>query len=98
MQSLLQEMYLAANKRHYMASVDLEKMFDRVPRKIIWWALWKLGVEKWIVQLVQGGMPMRGAVSVLVSGYCEEYEVKDVVHQGLVLSHPPPPPRLYQCA
>ena len=50
----LQEKYLAANKRLYMANVDLEKAFDRVPRKIIWWALRKLGVEEWIVRLVQG--------------------------------------------
>ena len=50
----LQEKYLAANKRLYMAFVDLEKAFDRVPRKVIWWALRKLGVEEWIVRLVQG--------------------------------------------
>ena len=50
----LQEKYLAANKRLYMAFVDLEKMFDQVPRMVIWWALRKLGVEEWIVQLVQG--------------------------------------------
>ena len=50
----LQEKYLAANKRLYMAFIDLEKAFDRVPRKVIWWALRKLGVEEWIVRLVQG--------------------------------------------
>ena len=37
-----------------MAFVDLEKAFDRVPRKVIWWALRKLGVDEWIVRLVQG--------------------------------------------
>ena len=37
-----------------MAFVDLEKAFNRVPRKVIWWALRKLGVEEWIVRLVQG--------------------------------------------
>ena len=37
-----------------MAFVDLEKAFDQVPRKVIWWALRKLGVEEWIVRLVQG--------------------------------------------
>ena len=47
----LQEKYLAANKRLYMAFVDLEKTFDQVPRKVIWWALRKLDVEEWIVRL-----------------------------------------------
>ena len=42
----LQEKYLAANKRLYMAFIDLEKAFDRVPWKVIWWALRKLGVEE----------------------------------------------------
>ena len=42
----LQEKYLAANKRLYMVFVDFEKAFDRVPQKVIWWALRKLGVEE----------------------------------------------------
>ena len=37
--------YLAANKRLYLAFVDLEKVFDGVPRKVIRWALRKLPVE-----------------------------------------------------
>ena len=45
----LQEKYQAVNKRLYKAFLDLEKAFDHVPRKIIWWALRKLG----IVLLVQ---------------------------------------------
>ena len=63
----LQEKYLAANKRLYMAFVDLEKAFDRVPRKVIWWALRKLGVDEWIVRLVQG-MYSNARMSVLVRG------------------------------
>ena len=50
----LQENYLAVNKRLYMAFVDLDKAFDLVPQKVIWWVLGKLGVEKGIVRLVQG--------------------------------------------
>ena len=50
----LQEKYLVANKRLYMAFVDPEKALERVPQKVILWVLRKLGVEEWIVQLVQG--------------------------------------------
>ena len=84
MQSLLsgsckRSKYLAANKRLYMAFVDLEKAFDRVPRK----------VEKtwcWIVHLVQGmHANVRSRVRV-GEWYSEEFEVKVGVHQESVLS------------
>ena len=42
----LQEKYLAANKRLYMAFVDLEKAFDCVPWKVIWLLKWKEAMEK----------------------------------------------------
>ena len=45
----VQEKYLAKNKHIYFAFVDLEKAFDRVPRKVIWWALRTAGVDEWIV-------------------------------------------------
>ena len=82
----LQEKYLAANKRLYMAFVDLEKAFDQVPRKVIWWALRKLGVEEWIVRLVQGMYANVQSHVCVGEGYSEEFEVKVGVHQGSVLS------------
>ena len=81
----LQEKYLAANKRLYMA-LDLEKAFDQVPRKVIWWALRKLGVEEWIVRLVQGLYANAQSRVRVREGYSEEFEVKVGVHQGSVLS------------
>ena len=45
---------LQVKKLLNMAFMDLEKTFDCVPRKVIWCALRKLGVEEWIVRLVQG--------------------------------------------
>ena len=46
----LQEKYQAVNK-HYVAFVDLEKAFDHVSRKGIWWALRSLVLRNglWLV-------------------------------------------------
>jgi len=33
--------------------VGMEKAFDRVPRKDIWWAMQKLGIKEWIIRSVQ---------------------------------------------
>ena len=48
----LQEKFLAKNKNLYLAFVDLEKAFDRVPHQILWWAMRKLGIDEWITQHV----------------------------------------------
>ena len=83
----LQETYLAANKRLYMAFVDLEKAFNRVPRKVIWWALRKLGVEEWIVGLVQGMYANARSRVCVGEGYSEEFLVKVSVHQAQYSAH-----------
>ena len=81
----LQKKYLAVNKRLYMAFVDLEKAFDCVPRKVIWWAQRKLGVEEWIVRLVQG-MYVNARSRVRVGeDFSKKFEVKVRIHQGSVL-------------
>ena len=64
-----------------MAFVDLEKAFDRVPRKVIWWALRKLGVEEWIVRLVQGMYANARSRVCVGEGFSKEFEVKVGVHQ-----------------
>ncbi|XP_048759363.2 uncharacterized protein LOC125668965 [Ostrea edulis] len=68
-----------------MAFVDLEKAFDRGPRKVIWWALRKLGVEEWIVRLVQGMYANARSCVRVGDGYSEEFAVRVGVHQGSVL-------------
>ena len=63
----------AANKPDYMAFVDLEKEFDRVPREVIWWAIRKLGIDDWLVRLIQSiynGVRSRIRVG---GGYSEEF-------------------------
>ena len=64
----LQEKYLAARKRLYMAFVDLEKVFDRVPQKVSGgrWenSVWSSG----LCDRCRGCMPKHGAESTLVRG------------------------------
>ena len=82
----LQEKHLAANKPLYMAFVDLEKAFDQVPRDVIWWAMRKLGIDEWLVRLVQSMYKdVRSRVRV-GDGYSEEFGAGVGVHQGSVLS------------
>ena len=65
---------------------NFTKAFDRVPRKVIWRALTKLGVEEWIVRLVQGMYANARSHVCVGEGYNEEFEVKVGVHRGSVLS------------
>ena len=49
----LQEKHLGKHKPLYFAFVDLEKAFDCVPRKVLWWAMSRVGVEKWVIRAVK---------------------------------------------
>ena len=66
----LQEKFLSRkdlNDRNltvFFAFVDLEKAFDRVPRKVLWWAMRKVGVEEWIVRLANLCTTMHAAEGV----------------------------------
>ena len=70
----------------YICFVDVEKAVDRVPRKVIKWAMKNKGLLE-----VQVGADMSlyddAKTKVRVgSAYSEEFEVKVGVHQGSVLS------------
>ena len=79
-------MYNANNKLLYFAFVDLQEAFDRVPRKVLWWALRSLRVKEWAVSVIQG-MYSNAQSRVQISGqYSEESGVGVGVHQGSVLS------------
>ena len=82
----VQERFLAKGKDLWLAFVDLEKAFDRVPRDVLWWALRSAGVDEWLVSVIKA-MYCGASTSVKLQG-CEssEFEVKVGVHQGSVLS------------
>ena len=82
----MQETYVAKKKEQWMVFVDLEKALERVPREVVWWALRKVGVEEWLIKVIQF---MYVGVTTAVRMKREEskeYEVKVGVHQGSVLS------------
>ena len=82
----MHEKHLEKHKPLYFAFVDLEKAFDRVPRKVIWWAMRKLGIEEWIIRLVQA-MYADATSSVRINNtFSKKFGVKVGVHQGSVSS------------
>src|SRR3989441_962022 len=82
----VQEKLLGKQKELWMAFVDLEKAFDRVPCEVLWWALRHAGVEKWMVNVIKS---LYEGVTTAVKRNGEDsesFEVKVGVHQGSVLS------------
>ena len=82
----MQEKFLAKKKELWMAFVDLEKAFDRVPREIVWWALRVVGVDEWIVKAIQAMYDGATTAVRLRDRESKEFGVKVGVHQGFVLS------------
>ena len=76
----MQEEYQNKDKKSYMCFVDMEKAFDRVPRKVTEWAMRKKGlleVMVWAVISLYNDATTRVRVG---SAYSVEFEVKVGVH------------------
>ena len=71
----LQEKVLYKNKILYCAFIDLEKAFDGVPRKVLWWAVRVVGVPEWIV-IVQAMYNGAKSEVRVIGSYSDEFEVK----------------------
>ena len=78
----MQENFTFKGKKLYFGFVYLEKAFDRVPRKVISWAMHKLGVEEWLVQAVMSMYTGAKTVVRTVYGNSKGFEVKVGMHQG----------------
>ena len=82
----LQEKHLGKHKALYFTFADLEKAFDHVPRKVLWWAMRRVGVEEWVIRAVKA-MYENTKSSVYLNGqFSDEFSIKVGVHQGAVLS------------
>ena len=76
----MQEEYHAKGKRLYMCFVDLEKAFDRVPRKVLEWVMMKKEIPEVLVRSVMSlyeGAKTRVSVD---SELSEEFEVRERMH------------------
>lgn len=80
------EKYSLAGKDLYMIFIDLEKAFDRVPRKVIWWALRKKGVIEAEVRVVMEMYREAETAVRLEDELSNWFGVNVGVHQGSVLS------------
>ena len=82
----VQEKFLDKKKELWLAFVDLEKAFDRVPREVLWWSLRKLEVDEWMVSVIKSMYDGATTAVKLKGGESKEFEVQVGVHQGSVLS------------
>ena len=81
----MQEEYQKKDKKLYMCFVDMKKAFDRVPRKVMEWAMRKKGLSEvivWSVMSLYDGAKTRVRVG---SAYSKEFKVKVGVHEASVL-------------
>ena len=75
----LQEKHLVAGKPLYLAFIDFEKAFDRVPREVIWWSMRKLRIVQSMYKKVRSRVRVGDE-------YSNSFDVRVGVHQGSVLS------------
>ena len=82
----LQEKHLGKHKPLYFAFVALEKAFDRVPRKVLWWAMRRVVVEEWVIHAVKAMYENAKSCVRVNDQFSDEVNIKVGVHQGAVLS------------
>ena len=80
------EEFREKEQKLYTCFGDLEKAFDRVPRKVMEWALRKKGLAEVLVQAVMSLYEGSRKKVRVGTGTSEEFEVRVSVHQGSVLS------------
>ena len=69
-----------------MCFVDLEKAFDRVPRRVMQWALRKKGILEILVKTAMSLYEGSKTKVKVGSEFSEEFHVAVGVHQGSFLS------------
>lgn len=75
------------NKRDlYMLFFDLEKLYDRVPRNIIWHSLGMKNIPKLYIELIKDIYEEGMTCVQVIGGKTSDFLVTVVLHQGSSLS------------
>ena len=77
--------YHVKGRKLYMYFVDLENAFNRVPRKVLGWAMRKKGIREVLFTSVMSLYERTKTRIRVDSVLSEEFEVKVGMHQGSVL-------------
>ncbi|KAK3574555.1 hypothetical protein QTP86_010175 [Hemibagrus guttatus] len=83
---ILMEKYRDGQRELHCVFVDLEKAYDRVPRKELWYCMRKSGVAEKYVRVVQDMYERSRTVVRCAVGQTEEFKVEVGLHQGSALS------------
>ena len=83
---MLMEKYRKGRRELHCVFVDLEKAYDRVLRKELWYCIRKSGIVEKYVRLVQNMHEGSETVVRSAVGTTESFKVKIGLHQGLALS------------
>jgi hypothetical protein len=75
-------------KKHlHMILIDLEKIYDKVPRNVMWWALQKHKVSSKYITLVKDCTIMFVTSVRTSDGDTNNFLINIGLHQGSALSH-----------
>ena len=83
---ILMEKYREGQRELHCVFVDLEKAYDSVPRKELWYCMRKPGMAEKYVQLVQDIYEGKKTVMRCAVGTTESFKFKVGLHQGSALS------------
>ncbi|KAK3545005.1 hypothetical protein QTP86_032702 [Hemibagrus guttatus] len=78
--------YRDGQRELHCVFVDLEKVYDRVPREELWYCMRKSGVAEKYVRVVQDMYERSRTVVRCAVGQTEEFKVEVGLHQGSALS------------
>ena len=70
----------------FVASLDLEKAYDRVPRELVYWCIRKRGILEKLVRIVTASYENLITSVRIPFDDTEEFEIKVGLHQGSALS------------